>query len=203
MQSHSFLADGLVFLYFPFWKETKIWDPCSFASAAFTPLSQHPRLPVSPVSLCSTHLQAWLSILPCSHDSCSCYPHTSHLFLASQAAWDSASHLASLQILQDANPGGKGPVFRYDLPAAPPIVSDLLLLSLEAMSGFLQKALVSGQPPATNEPFSVSNLQDKQQASSARNNFFFFGTVSQMVSHLFQCHEMDVIQKPHTEQARF
>lgn len=115
-----------------------------FSPAAFTSLSQCPRLPVSPVSLCSTLLQPRLPILPSSYTSRSCYPPNSHLFLASQAVWDSASLLASLHLLQDATTGGRGPIFRYDLPAGPHIVSGLFLLSLEAMSGFPHKAWVSG-----------------------------------------------------------
>lgn len=157
------------------------------------------RFPIS--QLFFAPLQAWVLIHPSRHISLPCSNHTPLTYIL---------HLPAG--LRCCFPADFTPTFpRCHQFSVINFQHCILSFSLEAVSGFPHKALVSGQSPEAirtsllpacmtkNRPPHLTMLFNNSIVNANHGNIVFY-TIKN--SHLFQHHGLDVIQKPRTEQAR-
>lgn len=201
MQPHSFFKDSLAFLHFPFWKEIKIWNLCAFATspqAAFispsTPGSEFAQFLFAP--LFSRHScpssSAHTPLCPAVH-RLSPLPHLPGcLRLCFPPGFPPASGASGQQHRRE----------RIHFQVWSASSSPHYVWSLIAFVG-----------SHAWSPIQSNNLRE---ASSIQQGFLCFYLTRQSIDgtpqletlffssfSFFQPHRLDVIQKPHTDQARF
>lgn len=180
MQSHSFLEDSLAFLHFRFWKETKIWDPCAFATS--------PPAATAPLSAPGSQFPQFLFVPLFSKHSCSIsLAHT--------------PHSPAIHILLTSSSPARLPETLFHSPHN----VWCLIVFLGSHAYFTAQSSSLREASSSQQGFHCFYLtrQTIDRPLQLETPSFFFPPVAQLADRLFQPHRLDVIQKPHTGQARF